>query len=199
MFGRLYQWILRLLSRSNGSDILEPSSPSSGSQRALLDNDEFTPTFKQKIIEQLRRDEGVRHAPYDDPLGFLTIGIGHLIDARKGGFLPDYAKPELERNGRLSDFTVNRLLMDDLEFTNKELLRRAPWMRSLDEARYGCMINMAFQMGVTGLLGFKNTLVMVQNGDYEGAAKGMLNSLWATQTPNRARRVSQQMQTGRWV
>ena len=57
---------------------------------------------------------------------------------------------------------------------------------------------MAFQMGVDGLLGFKNTLAMIQSGRYSDAAKGMLSSLWAKQTPARAKRMSEQMRTGVW-
>lgn len=49
-------------------------------------------------------------------------------------------------------------------------------MAQLDPARFGVMLNMAFQMGTDGLLGFKNTLAMVKAGDYSGAATGMLHS-----------------------
>ena len=41
-------------------------------------------------------------------------------------------------------------------------------------------------------------LKMIEEGDYEGASKGMLNSLWAKQTPARANRMSKQMKTGEW-
>ncbi len=42
-------------------------------------------TLAQSITQQLRRDEGeVLHA-YQDSLGYWTIGIGVLIDKRKGG------------------------------------------------------------------------------------------------------------------
>ena len=133
---------------------------------------------------QLKRDEGeVLHA-YQDHLGFWTIGIGILIDKRKGGGL----RPEE------SEFIFrNRLKLLDAELAN-----RLPWISKLDPARKGVLINMAFQMGVTGLLGFKNTLAMVESGRYRDAAKGMLESKWATQTPARANRLSRQMETGIW-
>ena len=72
-------------------------------------------------------------------------------------------------------------------------------VKELDEARRGVLLSMAFQMGTEGLLGFKNTLEMVRTGRYTDAAKGMLNSLWAKQTPQRAKRHSEQMRTGKWV
>lgn len=133
---------------------------------------------------QLKRDEGeVLHA-YQDHLGFWTIGIGILIDKRKGGGL----RPEE------SEFIFrNRLKLLDAELTD-----RLPWISKLDPARKGVLTNMAFQMGVAGLLGFKNTLALIQSGKYQDAAKAMLQSKWATQTPARANRLSRQMETGIW-
>ena len=140
--------------------------------------------MKAKLINQLRRDEGeVLHA-YPDSLSYLTIGVGRLIDKRKGG--------------GITAEEAAYLLNNDIERTQAELLRRAPWIALLDAARRGCLINMAFQLGIDGLLGFKNTLEMVRRGDYAGAAAGMLQSLWARQTPERAKRLSAQMLTGVW-
>ena len=134
--------------------------------------------------EQLKRDEGeVLHA-YQDHLSYWTIGIGILIDKRKGGGL----RPEE------SEFIFN----NRLRLINEQLDRRIPWIGKLDPVRRGVLVNMAFQMGIDGLLGFKNTLAMVERGDYAGAARGMLNSLWAKQTPARANRLSVQMRTGEW-
>ena len=134
--------------------------------------------------EQLKRDEGeILHA-YQDHLGFLTIGIGILIDKRKDGGL----RPEE------SEFIFrNRLRLLDAELASK-----LPWITKLDPARKGVLINMSFQMGVTGLLGFKTTLGFVQAGKYQDAAKAMMQSKWASQTPARAQRLSNQMATGEW-
>ena len=134
--------------------------------------------------EQLKRDEGeVLHA-YKDSLGFLTIGIGILIDKRKDGAL----RPEE------SEF----IFRNRLRLLDAELVSKLPWITKLDPARKGVLINMAFQMGVTGLLGFKSTLALVQSGKYREAAAGMLQSKWASQTPARAQRLSNQMATGEW-
>jgi lysozyme len=134
--------------------------------------------------KQLKRDEGeVLHA-YQDSLGYWTIGIGILIDKLKGGGL----RPEE------SEFIFN----NRLRLVNESLESRIPWLCKLDPARRGVLVNMAFQMGIDGLLGFQNTLKMIEKGDYQGAAKGMLNSLWARQTPARANRLSVQMRSGEW-
>ena len=140
--------------------------------------------MKNELTKQLRRDEGEVLSAYQDHLGYWTIGVGRMIDKRKGG-------------GITAEESAY-LLSNDIDKRQAELLRRAPWMAQLDPARFGVMLNMAFQMGVDGLLGFKNTLAMVKAGDYSGAAAGMLNSKWATQTPARAQRLSVQMRSGVW-
>ena len=85
--------------------------------------------------------------------------------------------------------TFSAALSIDLEsYWHAELLRRAPWMSALDSVRFGALLNMAFQMGVDGLLGFKNTLTTIEAGRYESAAEQMLQSRWAKQTPERAKR-----------
>lgn len=142
-------------------------------------------TLTDNLSRQLSGDEGrVPHA-YQDHLGFWTIGIGRLVDQRKGG--------------KLSDVEIDFLFNNDLFERLSKLSARLPWIHKLDDARKGVLINMSFQMGVDGLLEFHNTLRMVQAGDYAGAAQGMLQSKWAReQTPARALRLSKQMSTGVW-
>lgn len=134
--------------------------------------------------DQLRRDEGERLSAYQDHLGYWTIGVGILIDARKGGgLLPEE-----------SEFIFN----NRLRLLNKELDQRLPWIKKLDPARRGVLVNMAFQMGIAGLLGFKNTLALIERGEYAKASHEMLGSKWAQQTPARANRLSVQMRSGEW-
>lgn len=133
---------------------------------------------------QLRGDESAKRSAYQDHLGYWTIGIGRLIDARKGG--------------GLSEDEMDYLLANDVKRRETELDKRLSWWRQLDDARQGVLINMAFQLGVDGLLGFKNTLDLIKSGRYDAAAAGMMNSKWAVQTPNRASRLAKQMRTGEW-
>ncbi|WAX22809.1 endolysin [Pseudomonas phage Amjad_SA] len=134
--------------------------------------------------DQLRRDEGERLTAYQDHLGYWTIGVGILIDARKGGgLLPEE-----------SAFIFN----NRLRLLERELELRLPWVKKLDPARRGVLVNMAYQMGIAGLLGFKNTLALIERGEYAKAASEMLGSKWAQQTPSRANRLSVQMRSGEW-
>ena len=140
--------------------------------------------MKDELTRLLRGDEGeVLHA-YKDHLGYWTIGVGRLIDARKGG--------------GISPAESALLLANDIGEIEAALDVRLPWHRNLDPARQAVLFAMAFQMGVDGLLKFKNTLEMVRVCDYDGAARGMLASLWAQQTPERAHRMAEQMRTGQW-
>ena len=140
--------------------------------------------MKGNLIRSLRGEEGEVLTEYKDHLGYSTIGVGRLIDKRKGGGI---TKEE-------SAYLLN----NDIDKIVEQLDKRISWWETLDEARRGVLVNMAFQMGVDGLLGFKNTLNMIQSGRYSDAAKGMLSSLWAKQTPARAKRMSEQMRTGVW-
>lgn len=140
--------------------------------------------MKDRLIDQLRRDEGEVLTAYQDHLGYWTIGVGRLIDQRKGG--------------GISKEESAYLLENDINIRIASLRQKLAWFDDLDEARQGVLVNMAFQMGVAGLLAFTKTLAMVKTGDYEVAASGMLQSLWARQTPARAKRLSDQMLTGEW-
>lgn len=136
------------------------------------------------LESQLRRDEGEKLYAYKDSLGYWTIGIGILIDKEKGGgLLPEE-----------SAFIFN----NRVKILKSELSKRISFFDKLSETRQAVLLNMAFQMGVNGLLGFKNTLKTIESGDYSKAAKEMLMSKWASQTPQRANRLSKQMETGEW-
>lgn len=130
-------------------------------------------------------DEEARipHA-YEDHLGYLTIGVGRLIDKRKGG--------------GLSDDEIDYLLTNDIRDKTAEVRAALPWLDQLDDARQAVLIGMAFQMGTAGLLQFAQTLAAIRDGRYMHAEHLMLQSLWAKQTPKRARRMARQMATGEW-
>lgn len=137
---------------------------------------------KNKLIEELTLDEGKKKAAYQDSLGYWTIGVGRLIDGRKGG--------------GLSDDEINYLLSNDINRVIKELTESLPWWTTLSENRQRVLVNMCFNLGITKLLGFKNTLAHMKAGNYEKAAQGMLASLWAKQVGKRADRLAAIMRAG---
>lgn len=140
------------------------------------------------MIENLKKhfleeEDEVLHA-YKDHLGYLTIGVGRLIDKRKGG--------------GITREESRYLLNNDILRKTEEVSKAIPFYSKLNEARQGVLISMAFQMGTAGLLEFENTLKFIEAGKYREASQGMMNSLWARQTPARARRMAKQMETGEW-
>lgn len=132
------------------------------------------------LIAELRRDEGVRSKPYTDTVGKLTVGAGrNLTDVG------------------LSADEIDYLLANDIERAAQGLDDKLPWWRRLDPVRQRVMINMAFNLGISGLLTFKNTLGFIERGDYAQAARNMLLSKWARQVGARANRLASMMETGR--
>lgn len=167
-------------STQKSSESSESSASSPAPSPVLSSN----PSWKTKAVEQLERHEDrVLHA-YQDHLGYWTIGVGRLIDKRKGGGI---TKEESEY-----------LLNNDVTTRLSELERRLPWFNELNDARKAVLLNMSFQMGVAGLMGFHKTLAHVKSEEYLLAADSMLNSKWATQTPNRANELATQMRHGKW-
>lgn len=142
--------------------------------------------MKAELARQLRADEGEKPCAYRDSLGLWTIGVGRLVDSSRPGA------------GLRAD-EITYLLNNDIDNRIEALTRALPWFQNLDDVRKGVLLNMAFQLGTDGLLGFKNTLALIRDGKYAEAADAMLASKWATQTPERAKRLSAQMRTGQWV
>lgn len=131
---------------------------------------------KERLKQELLRDEGKVNHAYKDSLGYWTIGIGRLIDKRKGG--------------QLTDEECLYLLNNDIDRKAKELYKALPWLKNQPEEIQRALMNMAFQLGVGGLLKFKRTLGLIKDLRYNDAADNALKSLWARQTPNRAKRVT---------
>jgi lysozyme len=137
------------------------------------------------LKSQLLREEGAESCAYQDSLGYWTIGVGRLIDSRKGG--------------GLSSDEIDFLLENDIKKITEQIHKFLPWVSKLNEPRQAVMLQMAFQMGIRGLLGFKRTLGSIEDGQFAEAADEMLQSEWAKQTPERANRLAQQMETGEWI
>tara|TARA_Y100001937_G_scaffold105795_1_gene146941 strand:- start:318 stop:719 length:402 start_codon:yes stop_codon:yes gene_type:complete len=130
------------------------------------------------MIEQLKRHEGLELKPYRCTSGKLTIGYGRNLEAK------GISKGEAEA-----------MLFSDIAEAEEKLVR-AGFLSGLNDARKAVLINMAFQLGFNGLSKFRNMLAAVQSEQYDLAASEMLDSLWAKQTPNRAKELSEQMLTG---
>lgn len=133
-------------------------------------------------IEQIKRDEGFRAHPYRDSVGKWSIGYGR----------------NLEDVG-ISQVEGDYLLQNDIDWAEHHLDVNLTWWRGLEEVRRAVLLNMTFNMGIGGLMGFRQMLKALQDGDYEGAAREMLDSKWAEQVGARANRLAEQLRIGEWV
>ena len=134
---------------------------------------------REILKNMLRKHEGsVLHA-YQDSLGYWTIGIGRLIDQRKGG--------------GITTAEAMFLLENDVQKVEADLDAHVPWWRTMDENRQLVIADMCFNMGIGTLLQFKNTLSAMQEGRYADAANGMMDSKWATQVGKRATHLAGMM------
>ncbi len=131
------------------------------------------------LREQLIRDEDDKQFVYIDSVGAATIGVGRNL-----------------RDKGLSQFEREFLLRNDIADYTLEVYQHIPWAGELDEARREVLINMAFNMGIGGLLQFVKFLASLKAKDYTVASAEMLDSKWAKQVGGRAVRLSQQILLG---
>ena len=137
------------------------------------------PFDRAALIRQIRLHEGERLKPYRCTAGKLTIGVGRNLDDR--GITREESA---------------MLLDNDIRLLEIELFRALPWASALDDVRQRVLLDMAFNLGLPGLLQFKRTLEAIRIGQYQQAATMMLDSLWARQVGQRAERLSRMMATG---
>jgi GH24 family phage-related lysozyme (muramidase) len=137
------------------------------------------------LKDQLIRDEGCRTSVYQDDEGWWTIGIGICVDARKKCGL--YSEE--------IDFILNNRIAKNATRLSAAL----PWTDQLDQVRRDAVLSMVFQMGLEGVIEFSHFLDALQDRDYPSASQLMLDSKWArVQSPDRAKRLSQQILTGQY-
>ena len=122
------------------------------------------------LVKRIAINEGFRGKPYQCTEGVWTIGHG-LTWITEEESLHILA-------GRISQLHLR--LLDSLD-----------WYKPLPPEVQGVVVEMCFQMGVTGMLKFKKMIANMKDGNWKGAANEMLDSLWARQTSNRANRLAE--------
>ena len=137
-----------------------------------------------RLLESVKKHEGYRNKVYLDTLGKRTVGVGHLC-------VEDFWEDDKEYE--------EKFLMEILQKDLQEAIRGA---RSLME-EHGCadiddqaeeiLIEMVFQLGMTGVSKFKKMWKALAEKNYIGASYEMLDSRWSKQTPNRAKAMAKTM------
>ena len=143
------------------------------------------------IVKILNYEEGYKERPYIDTEGYPTVACGVKIGP-KGASLSNYTFSVPREVG---DVWLESFVASTIKKMNENPLIISA-MKACNQERKDILVSMAYQMGVQGLAGFKNTLAMVAAGNFSGAASGMLSSKLAKHTPNRANRHAEVMRTG---
>jgi len=157
------------------------------------------------LSEMLKFDEGSKLTVYWDTEGYPTIGIGHLIlklKTKDMGIINRELSSHVGRtitNGTITNSEQLKLFDSDLLKVRNSMSKYSPlWdvYSGLDDVRKTAIENMVFQMGAKGVNGFPSMLKALRGKDWVGAKKHALDSSWAKQTPNRAKRVTDVLLTG---
>ena len=127
-----------------------------------------------KLIEAVKLSEGFRDRVYKDTLGIDTIGYGFAIK-------------DLVLDRDIGDL----ILMKKLHKLLERILIAFPWFKDIDDRAKSVVVNMCYQLGLSGFSKFKKTIYLLETEQYEEASVEMLDSLWAKQTPRRAKELSE--------
>lgn len=137
--------------------------------------------MSERFLARIRQSEGFSRVPYKCPTGHLTIGYGHNLECG------------------ISPATAEFILREDIERAERQVKEAFIWWPKLTEARQFVLVDMCFNLGLTGLKGFKKMLAALEAGDYETASREMLASRWAVQVSKRARENAVMMKSGEWI
>ena len=133
------------------------------------------------LLENIKAHEGFRDHIYKDSLGKATIGYGFLVSVLS----PD----ELKLNGGkvepMNREVAEKILNLKVAKLQKRVLECLPWLSSKPQSVQDTLVEMAYQLGLAGLLGFRHTLGCIEAGDYAQAARNLRASLLYRQTPKR--------------
>ena len=137
--------------------------------------------MKTELINSIKCNEGWRGDVYRDTLGVKTIGYGFAIK--------DLDK-DVDDNYIMTKEEGNSILIGKINDIVAVANRRFPFLINAHDNVKIIVYEMCYQLGVYGVSKFKNMLKYLEEKNYEAAADEMTNSLWARQTPFRAKKLS---------
>ena len=126
------------------------------------------------LIDDVKKHEGFRSKVYKCTEGYDTIGYGFAIK-------------DLE----LDEDIAEQILIKKLNNLQKIIKSKFNWFDDSPQEVKDVVVNMCYQLGVSGFSKFKKTIYLLETEQYEEASVEMLDSLWAKQTPNRAKELSE--------
>jgi lysozyme len=127
-----------------------------------------------RIIDSIKKHEGYEPRVYKCSEGYDTIGYGFAV-----------------KDLVLSENVADLILAQKLSELAIRLTQKFDWIKTANEDVLLVVVNMCYQLGVNGFSKFKKTIYYLETEQYEEASEEMLDSLWAKQTPNRAKELSE--------
>jgi lysozyme len=148
----------------------------------------------EKLIRDLKQDEGLRLKPYFDTVGVKTIGYGRNMSAKP---LSDHTNYTLKKFGAITESQAEEMLREDIQGALIDAQMQPWWpMVRFDEVRANVMLNLLFNLGLTRLNGFRKMLNAIQRKDWKTAAAEGRDSRWFVQVKGRGQRLMNQLETG---
>lgn len=130
------------------------------------------------VREMIRRHEGERLKVYKCSEGYLTIGVGR----------------NLETVG-ITSTESTMLFENDLARCYQDLMKFR-WWTTLSHDQRAALVDMRFNLGPTRFREFRKMLFALEQGDWDRAAREMLDSKWEQQVKGRAYELAGLMQHG---
>ncbi len=127
-------------------------------------------------MEYIEQNEGRKNYLYKCTSNKTTFGVGHNFSIKQDEELIDLI---FEYDYKKIIKSLNYKNQFNFNFNKQPVNVRI------------VLTDMTFQMGITGLKKFKKMLLAIELKDYGKASKELLNSKYAKQTPNRAKRNSE--------
>ena len=128
------------------------------------------------LIDEIKKHEGYRSTVYQCTEGYDTIGYGFAI-----------------KDLQLSEEICDIILTEKLAKLQLDISNKFEWFEDSPELVKDVVTNMCYQLGLSGFSKFKKTNYYLETEQYEEASLECLDSLWAKQTPNRAKDLSEQL------
>ncbi len=128
------------------------------------------------LIKQIKEHEGFRSTVYQCTEGYDTIGYGFAI-----------------KDLKLDEDIAELILIRKLGELQERISHTFGWFFNANETVKEVVTNMCYQLGISGFSKFKKTIYLLETEQYEEASVEMLDSLWAKQTPNRAKELSEEI------
>jgi len=126
------------------------------------------------LLNQIKKHEGFRSSVYQCTEGYDTIGYG-------------FAVKDLE----ITEDIAEQILIQKIAELESKISKKFEWYHTSPQEAKEVVINMCYQLGLSGFSKFKKTIYLLETEQYEEASVEMLDSLWAKQTPRRAKELSE--------